>query len=306
MMQCSTTQGNKPLRAVVLYTSGHIGSTVALNLLDTAPEVEIVGMMRAKPIPVTKKGESTLKKYLHKIGYRFALTLWLQWWVARILIRLSSLLPNSHLALVPIMKIAKRKNIEVVECPNINTPEAAEFIRKHNPDIIISAFFSQLIEKEVLHLPKHGVWNIHPGYLPKYRGALSYFWVLKNNEKKAGVTIHKMDEGIDTGGILERKEFRIPEKATQQQLLVEAALIGARMVQRLVRKLQKNGKLEYIDVSQEPEQYFAMPTEADFNHYRKVRAYYRITDIAKIILVGIKNRRMRKSHSFKLVMKSFL
>lgn len=301
-----TQRSKKTIKAVVLYTSGHIGSTVALNLLDTAPEVEIVGMLRAKPIPVTRKGENALKKYFKKIGLRFALTLYFQHKVARLLIWLSSLLPGAHSALVPIKKLAKRKNIPVLDCPNVNTLAAAEFIHQCKPDIVIAAFFSQLIEKEILSIPPHGVWNMHPGYLPKYRGALSYFWVLKNNEKKAGVTIHKMDEGIDTGGILERKEFRIPDNATQQQVLVEAALIGARLVQKQARKLIKYGELKPVDVSKEKEQYFAMPTEEDFNQYRKKREYYRIRDIAKIMLAGIKNRRLRKHHHFGAMLKSFI
>ncbi len=296
----------KPIRAVVLYTSGHIGSTVALNLLDTAPEIEIVGMLRAKPIPVTKKGDSALKKYFRKIGLRFALTLYFQHKVARALIYLTSLIPGKHTALVPIKKLAKRKNIDVMDCPNVNTIEAAEFIRRHKPDVILSCFFSQLIEKDILHLAPHGVWNMHPGYLPKYRGAISYFWVLKNNESKAGVTIHKMDEGIDTGGILERKEFRIPENATQQQVLVEAALIGGRLIQKVARRLIKCGELKPIDVSSEKEQYFAMPTKEEFNYYRSKRAYYRITDIAKVMLAGIKNRKMRRHKNFSMMLKSFL
>lgn len=295
----------KPLRAVVLYTSGHVGSTVALNLLDTAPEIEIVGMLRANPIPVTKKGNSALKKYLHIIGYRFALTLYFQHKVARLLMWIAYYL-GGHTALVPIRKLAKRKNIPIKNCPNINTLEAAEFIRGYKPDIVISACFSQIIEGPILSIPTHGVWNMHPGYLPKYRGAISYFWVVKNNEKKAGVTIHKMDEGIDTGGILERKEFRIPENATQQQVLVEAALIGARLIQKQARKLIKYGELKPIDVSNEKEQYFAMPTKAEFDHYRKSRAYYRVTDIAKVMLAGVKNRRMRRKQHFGLMLKGFI
>ena len=84
--------------------------------------------------------------------------------------------------------------------------------------------------------PKIGVINIHPGWLPSYRGSLSYFWALKNGEDKAGVSIHWMDEGLDTGAIIDRKKFRIDKNATQQQVLVETALIAGRMLQRSARK----------------------------------------------------------------------
>jgi len=293
------TQRSK-IKAILLYSGGHLGSTIVFNLLNTAPEVEIVAAMRAKPIPKLKKGKSALGKYLSKIGYQFALTLYFQWLVQKAIMLGLRIFPFfAHSSLIPCSIIAKRNNIEIFNCENINTPEAAEFVKKHQPDIIISAYFSQIIEKEVLDLPPQGVWNIHPGYLPKYRGALSYFWVLRNNEKKAGVTIHRMDEGIDTGGILARREFRIQEGSTQQQVLAETALIGGRLVQKLVRKLLKHGSLKSIDVSNEEEKYYAMPEENDFIHYKKNRAYYRVTDVIKIALAGIKNRRMRKHHSFR-------
>lgn len=293
-------QRSRKIRAILLYSGGHLGSTIVFNLLNTAPEIDIVGVMRARPIPKLKKGKSALGKYLHKIGYQFALTLYFQWVVQKIIMLVLRTLPFfAHSSLIPCAVLAKQNKIEIFNCENINTPEAMEFIKKHQPDIIISAYFSQIIEAEILNLPKHGVWNIHPGYLPKYRGALSYFWVLKNNEKKAGVTIHRMDEGIDTGGILERKEFKIAEGSTQQQVLAETALIGGRLVQKLVRKLIKYGSLKPIDVSHEEEKYYPMPEENDFFHYKKNRAYYRVTDLLKIMLAGIKNRRLRKHKTLK-------
>jgi folate-dependent phosphoribosylglycinamide formyltransferase PurN len=295
----------KPIKAILLYSAGHLGSTIVYNLLHNAPEVEIVGVMRAKPIPKLRKGQSALGKYLDVIGLHFAFTLFLQWCVQKLVMMVVSFLPSES-RLVPCRILAKRKGLPTFDCHNINTPEAAEFIKQHKPDVIISAYFSQLIEPEILNLPTHGVWNVHPGYLPKYRGALSYFWVLKNNEQKAGVTIHKMDAGIDTGGILDRKEFKIAKGATQQQVLIETALIGGRLIQKLVRKLVRGEVLKPIDVSGEVEHYYPMPTEADFNEYLKHRDYFRLSDMFKVVMAGIKHRRLRKAKSFSLVFSSLL
>jgi methionyl-tRNA formyltransferase len=103
-----------------------------------------------------------------------------------------------------------------------------------------------------------------------------------------------MDEGLDTGGIIERKQFRIEPKATQQQVLVETAMIGSRLIQKAARKLLRGEKIIPIDVSGEKENYYAMPTQQDFKHYFRKNGYFRIRDLLRIISNGVKKRRLRK------------
>ena len=82
-------------------------------------------------------------------------------------------------------------------------------MRQCQPDVLVSAYFSQILKSEIIQLPRFGVLNIHPGWLPAYRGAMAYFWVLHNGSDPGGVSVHWIDEGIDTGEILERRFFRI-------------------------------------------------------------------------------------------------
>ena len=87
---------------------------------------------------------------------------------------------------------------------DINHPTVINLIQDLKPDIIVSAYFNQIIKEPVIDLPKFGILNIHPGWLPAYRGAMAYFWVLKNGSEKAGVSIHWIDKGIDTGELVSR------------------------------------------------------------------------------------------------------
>ncbi len=295
---------NKSLRTVLLYSSGHLGSTIVFNILNTAPEIEIVGVMRADPIPVNKKGKSQFFRYIFKIGYHLAWLLMWQLLVQRFILTVTRLFPIwRDSALIPCRVLAKRKGIPTFKCKNVNSPESQKFLEELKPDLIISAYFSQIVAPNILKIPKIGSINIHPGWLPTYRGAVSYFWALKNNEAKAGVTIHWMDEGLDTGAIIERKKFAIEPGATQQQILVETALIAGRLIQRTARKILRGKPICPIDVSAEPHNYYTMPTEKEFREYFRGHGYFRIRDILRVSRHGIKKRRYRKlrrrAHAFK-------
>ena len=283
------------LRAVLLYSAGHLGSTIVFNILETAPEIEIVGVMRAGSIPVNKKGKSQFFRYIRKIGPHLA---WLLAWqviVQRFILTVTRYLPLwRDSALIPCRILARRKGILTFKCKNVNSAESQKFIESLAPDLIISAYFSQIVEPNILQIPKIGSINIHPGWLPSYRGALSYFWALKNNESKAGVTIHWMDEGLDTGAIIERKKFAIAPGATQQEVLVETALIAGRLIQRTARRILRGKPICPVDVSAEPHKYYTMPTHQQFREYYKGHGYFRIGDILRVAQHGIKKRRMRK------------
>jgi methionyl-tRNA formyltransferase len=292
----------KPLRAVLLYSAGHLGSTIVFNLIHNSPEVEIVGVVRSKPIPVNKKGESQWgKKRRKQLGLHFAWLLAWQWIVQHIILAVTYIIPRwRDSALVPCRILAKRKGIPTFNCVNVNTDQVETFIRSIEPDLIISAYFSQIIDPRILALPKIGSVNIHPGYLPQYKGALSYFWVLRNGEREAGVTIHWMNEKLDDGEIIERKKFKVEPNWTQQQVMVETALIAGRLIQKMARKLLNGTPIKTISIRDEKSQYYSMPTEADFKHYFRKRGYFRIRDTLKIAMYGIKHRRKRKHRKIML------
>ena len=286
---------SKPLRTVLLYSDGHLGSTIVFNILDTAPEFDIVGVMCAKPIPLTKKGKSQFFRYIHKVGFRFAWVLMWQYLAQKIVISITAFIPLwRDSALLPSKTLARRRGIPTIKCHDINSELGKNFLSKLAPDLIISSYFSQIIDTPILKIPKIGVINIHPGWLPSYRGSLSYFWALKNGEQKAGVSIHWMDEGLDTGAIIDRKKFRIEAGSTQQQVLIETALIAGRMLQRSARKILRGITIKPIDISAEQANYYSMPTDIDFANYYKQRNYFRLGDLFRITRYGVKKRRMRK------------
>ena len=99
----------------------------------------------------------------------------------------------------PVKECALKHGIEVFQPVKIKTEEAVSKLREYNADIFVVVAFGQILSEEILHMPKYGCVNIHASLLPKYRGAAPIQRVILDGEKETGVTIMKMDAGIDTG-----------------------------------------------------------------------------------------------------------
>ncbi len=114
---------------------------------------------------------------------------------------------------------------------------------------------------------------------------MAYFWVLKNGSQRGGVTVHWIDEGIDTGAILARRSFHLTEKATQETVLMMTAVIGAALVRRIVKKIIADEKLNTFSIDQEENNYYALPAEKDFGLYFQRRRFFRIRDILGLLIM---------------------
>jgi len=106
-----------------------------------------------------------------------------------------------------------------------------DFIKIIEPDLIIVAYYDGILPKEIIDLPKHGCINVHLADAEKYRGCYPAIHAIMNGDKEYGVTIHKIDEGIDTGDILVKWEFPIDEDMNGKELYDKATHIGFRCFQ---------------------------------------------------------------------------
>lgn len=105
------------------------------------------------------------------------------------------------------------------------------FIKSLEPDLIIVAYYDGILPKEIINLPKHGCINIHLADAEKYQGCYPAMHAIMNGDKEFGVTIHKIDEGIDTGDIYVKWNFPIDKDMTGKELYDKATDIGFRMFQ---------------------------------------------------------------------------
>ncbi len=96
----------------------------------------------------------------------------------------------------------------IVEGPALNHHDTVARIREWRPQIIVAAFWGYILKPEVIDIPPSGCINMHPGYLPYNRGMNPNVWPIVEGTP-AGVTIHHIDSGIDTGDIIARREVPV-------------------------------------------------------------------------------------------------
>jgi len=121
-------------------------------------------------------------------------------------------------------KFAKEYNIDYLETKNVNSEEFIRTIKRYNADLFVSMSFDQIFKKEIINLPKYKIINCHAGKLPFYRGRNVLNWVLINDEKEFGITVHYVDEGIDTGDIILQRTFEITDEDNYKTFLERASL----------------------------------------------------------------------------------
>lgn len=121
-------------------------------------------------------------------------------------------------------------------------PKANTFIKKIqrlNPDLILSVYYRKILPQDILSIPKLGCVNIHPSYLPKYRGCAPTLWAILNNEYKHGITLHYMVKRADMGDIIVQRRVYITRKDTGYSLHNKTMRIGFSLFKRYIDDIIK-------------------------------------------------------------------
>ncbi len=127
----------------------------------------------------------------------------------------------------PIKALALSLNIPVMQPQKMSAPESMAQLRDWNPDLIVVAAFGQILKKEVLNMPRYGCINVHASLLPRWRGAAPINAALLHGDSETGVTIMKMDEGLDTGPTLARKSIVLGRNDTAGSVTQALSTLGA-------------------------------------------------------------------------------
>lgn len=135
-----------------------------------------------------------------------------------------------------VISICKEKNIDVIN-PKFLTNDVIQHVINISPDIILSLYYRKIFPKIIIDIPKLGCINIHPGALPNYRGPVPTAWAIANGETKFGITMHYMDEQIDTGNILVQELYNIGEDETGFELYTRAMKLGFNLFKNNFHKI---------------------------------------------------------------------
>lgn len=157
-----------------------------------------------------------------------------------------------------ILAYARERGIQTYE---IKTPNSRSFqteLAKLKPDVIINQSQS-IIKKQLLQIPRIGVINRHNALLPKNRGRLTPFWVLYKGEPESGVSIHFVEEGIDSGEIVVQMRFSVSEDETFRSLVKKNYEIAPVAMLKALDKLEI-GDNDYLGNPDELATYNTTPT----------------------------------------------
>lgn len=139
-----------------------------------------------------------------------------------------------------LMQLARRNNIAIELCENINSDEFIERVKNYQAELFVSMSFNQIFRKEMINLPKYKTINCHAGKLPFYRGRNILNWALINDESEFGITVHYLDEGIDTGDIILQETYPITDEDDYGTLLCRAYDGCADVLYKAIKMIQND------------------------------------------------------------------
>ena len=173
-------------------------------------------------------------------------------------LRLRRSVHNSGGDCLSLREVMRIHQLDGFHAARINAEESVACIKNFRPDLIAVANFSQILRSSLLSIAPLGVINLHPSMLPKYRGPMPLFWILKNRETRTGVSVHFVDEGVDSGDLILQAEVEVKpgdSEASLRQRLIE---IGTPLFIEAVESLL-DGSATRTPQNQSEMSYFGFP-----------------------------------------------
>lgn len=139
----------------------------------------------------------------------------------------------------PVKVLAQRAAINVLQPKDVNSKEFLNQIGNFVPDFLVVAAYGRILSQELLNIPRIMSINIHGSLLPKYRGAAPIQWAIIKGESQTGISIMKMDAGMDTGPLLLQETLAIGENESFGELYERMAELSANLLIKTLEKLHK-------------------------------------------------------------------
>lgn len=162
----------------------------------------------------------------------------------------------------PVKAEAEVMGIPVHQPTKLKNDALLPLLEQYNPDVIAVVAYGRILPKYILDFPKYGCINVHGSLLPKYRGAAPIQWSVLNGDEKTGVCTMRMDEGLDTGDVIERYETPIADDETSEEVFDRLSIIGADALCSTL-KLLEEGNATYTPQNHDEATYARMISRED-------------------------------------------
>ncbi|MEP6943304.1 MAG: methionyl-tRNA formyltransferase [Betaproteobacteria bacterium] len=149
-----------------------------------------------------------------------------------------------QVAFSPVKARAQALSLPISQPPRLRDAATASALREIALDVLVVAAYGQIVPPELLGWPRHGCINIHASLLPRWRGAAPVVRAILAGDERSGITIMRMDEGLDTGPIIAMRPHLIAKHDTAATLHDALADLGASMIVETLRTLRRDGRLD--------------------------------------------------------------
>lgn len=155
---------------------------------------------------------------------------------------------------------AQELGIEIFQPETLKNESFLPTLNELAPDMIVVAAYGRILPEYIINYPKYGCINVHASLLPKYRGAAPIQWSVINGDKTTGVSIMKMDKGLDTGDVIAACETEIGEYETCGELFDRLAVMGGKLLTDTIPDIE-NGTAVYTPQNDEESSYASKITK---------------------------------------------
>jgi len=162
-----------------------------------------------------------------------------------------------------VVELAWENNIPVWEVQHLSDALTISTLAAYEPDAICIACFSQRIPPAILELPRFGCLNVHPSLLPANRGPVPLFWTFREGAEQTGVSIHLVDEGMDSGDILAQEAIPVLDGISYAHLEMHCAVHGGELLAQTVWNLYR-GLARRVVQEKSKSSYHTFPSTDDF------------------------------------------
>ncbi len=226
-------------KVAILAGSDSRATCLALERLLQLPAVEVCGVLFDTEAPSLRRRWRNFRRNIRReaISYAWhrladAIVELLENWAARVVSReeVNQLLQESFPERIStLFHLPRMRGIQVFEVGNLNSAKASEVLRGLQADLGI-VLGTRVLQRSTFSIPRLGSLNLHKGKVPEYRGLPPGFWELYEGQATAGVTVHFIDENLDTGDIVAETSVEIHPKDSPETLRTKLDVCGAELL----------------------------------------------------------------------------
>ncbi len=275
------------MKVILLTSDYHISANIAIKAFLKNPllkkhDIDVAGLICVSQFDFGKRGFKIIQQFIRQSGLVFFLKNVITNIFKKIIIKIAKLVfPDGKREYFSLRELAGANNIPFLKVDDINSSKSKDFIKSCKPDYVTSCFLLQIVDKEVLNIPKKGAINVHPALIQRNRGTFTSFWTLLKNWKNSGATVHFMTEKPDDGRVILQKRFFVHPSDTIFSVNKKSAMLGGNLLAKSLIKLKKNKARAFF--FKKIGHMFTMPTTEDVKRfYGQGRRLIRIREFFQI------------------------